>query len=96
MVSNENDKGESMNLSIVHLKNLERPWLLKRVDGKYSQHAHFYTRKHAERVRRLIDSNRYPISKSYRIAMERLLTKKEFKGLQKKDRYININKGIKR
>ena len=83
-----------MNLSIVYLKNLERPWLLKRLNGKYSQHAHFYTKKDAEMVRRLIDSKTDTYSNGYKVAMERLLTKKEFKKLKKKERYININKGV--
>lgn len=83
-----------MNLSIIYLKNLDRPWLLKRVGGEYSQHAHFYTKKDAAAVRRLIDSNKYPYCKSYRIAMERLLTEKEFKRLKRKCKYININKGV--
>lgn len=87
-------KGEIMNLSIVFLKNLERPWLLKRIGGEYSQHAHFYTKKDAVRVRRLIDSNRYPYCKGYRIAVERILTREELKKLKKKQKYININKGV--
>ena len=83
-----------MNLSIVYIKDYERPWLLKRVNGEYSQHAHFFRKKDALKVRRLIDSNKYPINKEYRIAMERLLTAKEFKRLNKKDHYINVNKGL--
>lgn len=81
-------------LSIKYLEGLERPWLLKREHGEYEQHAHFYTRKDAEKVRRLIDCDRYPYCKEYRIAMQRILTEEEFKKLNKKQRYFNVNKGV--
>lgn len=78
--------GRGMKLSIYYYKDLERPWLMKRVGGSYEQHAHFYTKKDAVKVRELIDAWRYPYSKSYKIAMQRLLTEEEFKSLNKKPR----------
>ena len=51
--------------------------------------------KDAENVRRLIDSNKYPYNKKYKIAMQRLLTEEEFKKLRKKQRYYNVGKKIK-
>lgn len=75
---------------------MERPWLLKRVGGSYEQHAHFFTRKDAQKVRRLIDQNKYPYSKEYKTAMQRILTEEEFKKLHKKERYYNVQKGVRK
>lgn len=72
---------------------MDRPWLLKREGGKYEQHAHFFTKKEAIKCRQLIDNGRYPRNKKYKIAMQRLLTEEEFKKLDKKQRYYNVNKG---
>lgn len=70
----------------------ERPWLVVRVGGKYGQHSHLKTRKDALKVRNLIDVGKYPYSKDYKIAMQRLLTEEEFKKLDKKQRYHNKRK----
>ena len=82
-----------MNLKIYYLKKMKRPWLLKREYADYSCHAHFYKKSHALKVIRLIKARKYPYSDEYKIAMERILTKEEFKRLKKKTRYINVNKG---
>ena len=83
-----------MKLTIMHLSKLDRPWLIKREQGEYSQHAHMRTKKDALQVRKLIDCNKYPYCKDYKIAMQRLLTEEEFKKLDKKQRYFNSQKGI--
>lgn len=83
-----------MKLEIRYIERLNRPYLIKRVGGTYEQHAHMHTKKDAETVRRLIDSHRYPYSKDYKIAMQRLLTEEEFKKLDKKQRYFNSNRGV--
>lgn len=75
---------------------MDRPWLLKREHGEYSQHAHFYTRKEAECCRKLIDAGKFPRDKKYRIAMARILTEEEFRMLNKKQRYYNQNCGVRR
>lgn len=85
-----------MKLSLYHYPKMERAWLLKREHGKYEQHAHFYTKKEALNCRRLIDNNKYPRDKKYKLAMQRLLTEEEFKKLNKKQRYYNVNKGVRR
>lgn len=85
-----------MKLSIIHYPKMHRQRLLKREYGDYSQHAHFYTRKEALECRKLIDMNKYPREKKYKIAMQRILTEDEFKRLDKKQRYRNINKGLRR
>lgn len=83
-----------MKLTIKHLPHMERCWLLKREHGEYSQHAHFYTRKEAEYCRTLIDCNRYPRERKYKVAMKRLLYEEEYKKLNKKQRYYNVQKCI--
>ena len=83
-----------MKLSIIYLPNLHRPWLLKREHGAYEQHAHFFTKKEALCCRKLIDACKYPREEKYRIAMQRLLTDKEYKGLNKKPRFYKKNCGV--
>lgn len=80
-----------MILTIKYLPHLERNWLLKRINGKYSQHAHFYTQKEAILCRTLIDNKRYPTNKKYWIAMKRILTEREFKNLNKKPKCVRRN-----
>lgn len=72
----------------------ERPWLLVREGGDYSQHAHLKSKSDCIKVRHLIDINKYPYNSEYKIAMQRLLTEEEFKSLDKKQRYYNSNRGI--
>lgn len=83
-----------MKLSIVYLPNLHRPWLLRREHGEYCQHAHFFTKKEAECCRKLIDACKFPREEKYRIAMQRLLTDEEYKGLNKKPRFYKRNCGV--
>ena len=83
-----------MKLSIIHLPKMKRCWLLKRKNGEYAQHAHFYTLEEAELCRKLIDKNQYPRQKKYIYPMQRILTEAEFKQLRKKDRYYNPQKGV--
>ena len=78
-----------MRLEIKQLEDFDRPWLLKRSDGTYSQHAHFKTKKDAKRVKNLIEINKYPIKREDKYAMQRILTEEEFKSLDKKQRYYN-------
>ncbi|WP_296113054.1 hypothetical protein [uncultured Anaerococcus sp.] len=85
-----------MKLSIIYYPKMKRPWLLKREYGKYEQHAHFYTRKEAVKCRILIDKRVYPRQKKYQIAVRRILTKEEYKKLNKTPRYCNKQKGIRR
>ena len=86
-----------MKLTIKYYSKLpKRKWLLKREGGAYEQHAHFLCKKDALNVRRLIDSKKYPYNKKYKIAMQRILTEEEFKSLNSKPMYRNVNKGIAR
>ena len=52
-----------------------------------------HTKKDALRVRQIIDACKYPYCKEYKVAVQRLLSKEEFKRLHKKQRYYNSQKG---
>ena len=82
-----------MKLSIIEYPKMARKWLLKREHGEYNQHAHFFALKEAKQCRELIDNNKYPREKKYIYPMQRILTKKEFQQLKKKQRYMNVNGG---
>lgn len=85
-----------MRLSILYKPGCgDRPWLIKREDGSYEQHAHMHTKKDALRVRQIIDAGKYPYCREYKTAVQRLLTEEEFKRLHKKQRYINPQRGPK-
>lgn len=85
-----------MKLTIRYYPKLpKRKWMLIREGGAYEQHAHFLCKKDAIYVRRLIDRNKYPYNKKYKLAMQRILTEEEFKKLRKKPRYYNVGKKIK-
>ena len=57
----------------------DRPWLIKRVNGKYGQHAHMWRKKDAVKLRNLLDKNLMPYSEEFKIAARRLLREKEYK-----------------
>lgn len=84
-----------MVLTLKFFEDFRLPWLLKREDGEYGQHCHFKTKKDAEATKRRIEANRYPLNKTQKNAMLRILSEEEFKQLNKRDRYFNPNKGIK-
>lgn len=84
-----------MRLSIAYKPSCkDRPWLIRREGGHYSQHAHMRTKKDAEKVRSLIDQGKYPYCRDFKVAMQRLLSEEEFKRLHKKQRYFNPQKGV--
>lgn len=60
----------------------DRPWLIKRVNGKYGQHAHMRRKKDAVKLRNLLDKNLLPYSEEFKIAAKRLLSEKEYKKLE--------------
>lgn len=83
-----------MNLALEYFENFERPWLLKRLDGEYGQHSHFYSKDEALRVKNLLEIGKYPKTKEQKMAMLRILSEEEFKSLDKKQRYFNPCKGV--
>ncbi|WP_019131887.1 hypothetical protein [Peptoniphilus obesi] len=84
-----------MLLEIRYIKNYDRPWLIKRVDGNYSQHSHLKSKKDAIKVKEMIEINKFPIKKDQQLAVQRLLTDDELRRLNRKQKYININNYIK-
>lgn len=72
----------------------ERPWLLVRVGGEYSQHAHLKTKKDAVKLRNLLDKNLMPYSEEFKTAARRLLSEKEYKKLENSN--SKAYKGIKK
>lgn len=60
----------------------DRPWLIKRVNGKYGQHAHMKCKRDAVKLRNLLDKNLMPYSDDLKVAAKRLLTDKEYKRLE--------------
>lgn len=92
-----------MNFDIVLLAQPKnRPYLVRRVNGTYEQHSHMQSKQDCEEIIKLMKANKLPnfkdkeLNKEYKVAIERLLTTKEFKRLQKKENYRNINKGGKK
>ncbi len=84
-----------MLLEIRYIKNYDRPWLIKRVDGNYNQHSHLKSKKDAIKVKEMIEINKFPIKKDQQLAVQRLLTDDELRRLNRKQKYININNYIK-
>lgn len=72
----------------------DRPWLIKRVNGKYGQHAHMKRKRDAVKLRNLLDKNLMPYSDDLKVAAKRLLTDKEYKRLENGN--FKARKGIKR
>ncbi|MCI5643099.1 MAG: hypothetical protein MR285_03195 [Peptoniphilus sp.] len=60
----------------------DRPWLIKRVNGKYGQHAHMRRKKDAVKLRNLLDKNLMPYGDKFKIAAKRLLSGKKYKKLE--------------
>lgn len=85
-----------MKLSIYHYPKMKRQWLLKRENGQYEQHAHFFSKKECIMCRKLIDARKLPREDKYKIAIKRLLTEEEYKNLNKKQKYYNSKLSYKR
>lgn len=69
-------------------------YIVRRVDGEYSQHAHLSSMKGCKLLIRLIHTNTLPSSRYLQESCRRLLSEDEYKRLRKKQRYYNVNKGI--
>lgn len=79
----EISKQYEMKLSIRYKPRCyDRPWLIKRVNGKYGQHAHMRRKKDAVKLRNLLDKNLLPYSEEFKTAARRLLSEKEYKKLE--------------
>jgi len=72
-------------------------YIVKRVGGDYSFHAHISTYKGCKILRDCIKKNKLPKSDYLKGSCKRLLTREEYNRLKKsKDRYYNVNKGGKK
>lgn len=71
-------------------------YIVRRVDGEYKQHAHISTMKGCKKLIGYIHSNTLPFSRYLQISCQRLLTEDEYRQLRKKQRYYNVNKGVKK
>jgi len=70
-------------------------YIVRRVDGEYKQHAHISSMSGCRLLIRFIRQNRLPTSKYLQGSCRRLLTEEEYSQLRpKKQRYHNINKGV--
>jgi hypothetical protein len=76
-------------------RDSNRGYLVIRVEGNYNQHAHCSTLNGCRMLINLINSGRLPTSKYLQISCSRLLNEDEYKRLrQKRQRYVNVNKGV--
>ena len=76
------------------IKDSNRGYIVRRINGTYEQHAHINTLNGCRLLIRFISSNRLPTNKYLQGSCSRLLTEEEYVKLkQKKQRYINVNKG---
>lgn len=70
-------------------------YIVRRVDGEYSMHAHVSTMNGCKTLISLIRQDKLPTSKYLQGSCRRLLTDDEYARLKpKRQRYININKGV--
>jgi len=80
-----------------YIKRTSRDYIVIRKNGEYSQHAHISTINGCNRLIYLIDNNLLPTSKYLQDSCRRLLTEDEYTKLkQKKQRYYNVNKGVRK
>ena len=83
-----------MQIKLGIIKDSNRGYIVKRIDGAYEQHAHVSSMNGCRMLINFIHSGLLPTSRYLQTSCSRLLTEDEYRGLrQKKQRYININKG---
>ncbi len=76
------------------IKCTKRGYVLIRVDGEYSQHAHIRSKKTCDLLIDLIKKGKMPRSKYLKGSCKRLLTEKEYESLVENDkpRYYNVGR----
>ena len=88
--------GDGLQIQFDIIKDSSRGYIVKRIDGDYEQHAHVSTLNGCRLLINLIHKGMMPTSKYLQDSARRLLTEEEYKSLrQKKQRYVNVNKGMK-
>lgn len=70
-------------------------YIIIRVDGEYSQHAHLKTLEACKTVIHFINRNKLPKNKYFQTSCKRLLTEEEYERLRPlKQMYYNVNRGV--
>ena len=87
--------GDRLQIQLDIIKDSNRGYIVRRLGGEYSQHAHVNTINGCRMLINFIHSGLLPTSKYLQTSCRRLLTEGEYTRLkQKKQRYINVNKGV--
>lgn len=76
-------------LEIDYFEDYERPWLVRRKDGEYEEHAHFTSEESAKDLQKKLNAKKYPNDKEGVEAINRILTPEEKAQLKKTPRYVN-------
>jgi hypothetical protein len=77
------------------IKRNSRGFILVRIDGEYSEHAHLKSMQGCLNLIKLIRNNKLPRSKYLRGSCQRLLSEEEYRQLKEsKQKYVNVNKGV--
>ena len=82
---------------MIKLKKVKNGYILYNSSGGYERHSHFKNKKAACRCKALINNGVLPNQPYFIESARRLLSPKEFERLRfknKKEKYININKGV--
>lgn len=87
--------GIGLQIKLDIIKDSNRGYIVKRLDGEYSQHSHVSSMNGARLLINMIRNNRLPTSEYLQTSCHRLLTDIEYNQLKrKKQQYVNVNKGI--
>lgn len=80
------------------IKKTSHDHVVIRINGEYSQHAHFRSNSGARKIIELIMHNKRPTKKYFITAAKRLLTDEEFEQLKggRKQKYYNVGKKARR
>lgn len=78
-----------MKIEVKYIPQYRRPYLVKRIGGDWDQHAHLCKKKDIKKLEGYIARNEMPVDKELKTALWRLMTSKEFKGLNRKQKYYN-------
>jgi hypothetical protein len=78
------------------IKKTSHDYVVIRIGGEYSQHAHFHRASGARKIIELLIHNKMPTKRYFVKAAKRLLTDEEFEKLQgcKKQKYYNQSRRV--
>ena len=83
-----------MSIEFYIRKNSHGYIVIRKNDSGF-KHAHVSSMNGCRMLINLISARRLPTSKYLQVSCSRLLTEEEYRGLrQKKQRYVNVNKGV--